>query len=105
MNITKCKECGCTKDAEDRVSRLQTRVEEAEAWEGERESYIEEFDKTCKERDGYKARDKLRGEALKADVKWFVKQWEFYMNCGQLGAAQEVSLLLDDARAAIATPE
>ncbi|KKK97560.1 hypothetical protein LCGC14_2651500, partial [marine sediment metagenome] len=25
--------------------------------------------------------------------------------CGQLGAAQEVSLLLDDARAAIATPE
>jgi len=30
MNITKCKECGCTKDAEDRVSRLQTRVEERE---------------------------------------------------------------------------
>ena len=44
-------------------------------------------------------------EALEADVKWFVKQWEFYMNCGQRGAAQEVSLLLDDARAAIATPE
>ena len=38
---------------------------------------------------------------LEADVKWFVKQWEFYMNCGQRGAAQEVSLLLDDAREAI----
>jgi hypothetical protein len=64
MNITKCKECGCTKDAEDRVvhlqelvgamelaqslvrdkaadenARLQARVEEAEAleqeWRGE----------------------------------------------------------------------
>ena len=40
-------------------------------------------------------------EALEADVKWFVKQWELYMNCGQRGAAQEVSLLLDDAREAI----
>ena len=51
-------------DLEAENARLQARVEEAEAWEGERDSYIKEFDKTCKERDGYKARDKLRGEAL-----------------------------------------
>ena len=45
-------------------ARLQARVEEAEAWEGERDSYIKEFDKTCKERDGYKALAERRGEAL-----------------------------------------
>ena len=30
MNITKCKECGCTKDAEDRVRHLERQLEEAQ---------------------------------------------------------------------------
>ena len=30
MNITKCKECGCTKDAEDRVRHLERQLSEAQ---------------------------------------------------------------------------
>jgi len=84
-------------------ARLQARVQEVEALEEEwrSEAMMWEGRLTAAEA----LAERLR-EALEADVKWFVKQWEFYMNCGQLGAAQEVSLLLDDARAAIAaTPD
>ena len=126
--MSDCHECTIA-DLEAENARLQERVEEAvergvrllksierlyeerrlieedfspEAWE----KILQGIERAETERDGYKALAERRGEALEADVQWFVKQWELYMNCGQRGAAEEVSVLLDGARAAIAaTPE